>query len=159
MVDENQNDDEVYQINEEVDSIEFEMKALQDNIESMEEKQDFIQSKITNYNAELVGLNPDDIEQLRFDEVQSIEGARACLEAFFGILLDVNVYKKQLEALSLQNEATIDTLKSEVEELTNIQKANEISFQKQLEQLIKEYKEKEDLMMRIILENGGIDFD
>ena len=64
-----------------------------------------------------------------------------------------------MEALSLQNEATIDTLKLEVEELTNIQKANEISFQKQLEQLNKEYKEKEDLMMRIILENGGIDFD
>ena len=38
MQDENQNDDEIYQINEEVDSIEFEMKAVQDNVESMEEK-------------------------------------------------------------------------------------------------------------------------
>lgn len=53
---------------------------------------------MSNYNSELIGLSPDDVEQLNFSEVQSIEGARACLGAFFGILLDVNVYKKQLEA-------------------------------------------------------------
>jgi hypothetical protein len=53
--------------------------------------------KISNISSELVGLSPDDVEQLSFAEVQSIEGARACLGAFFGILLDVNVYKKQLE--------------------------------------------------------------
>ena len=55
---------------------------------------DFINLKISNYNTELIGLSPDDIEQLNFSEVQSIEGARTCLGAFFGILLDVNVYKK-----------------------------------------------------------------
>jgi len=87
-------EDEVYQIQEELDGIEFEMKAVRENIESLEEKQDFVQNKISNYNVELVELDPDDVEQLRFDEVQSIEGARACLEAFFGILLEVNVYKK-----------------------------------------------------------------
>lgn len=73
------------------------MKCISDNIESLEEKLDFVNMKISNFNAELVGLSPDDVEQLRFEQVQSIEGARACLGAFFGILLEVNVYKKQLE--------------------------------------------------------------
>ena len=66
-------------------------------MESLEEKIDFINLKVTNINSELVSLSPDDIETLNFKEVQSIEGARACLGAFFNILLDVNVNKKELE--------------------------------------------------------------
>jgi len=42
----------------------MEMKAIQDNIESLEEKQDFISLKISNINSELVGLSPDDVESL-----------------------------------------------------------------------------------------------
>jgi hypothetical protein len=53
--------------------------------------------KVSNINSELINLSPDDIEKLNFKEVQSIEGARACLAAFFNILLDVNVNKKLLE--------------------------------------------------------------
>jgi myo-inositol catabolism protein IolC len=63
----------------------------------LEEKFDFIETKLSQINAELLQFSPDDVEQLRFEQVQSIEGARACLGAFFGILLDINVYKKQLE--------------------------------------------------------------
>lgn len=114
---------------------------------------------MSNINSELIGLSPDDVEQLRFDEVQSIEGARACLGAFFGILLDVNVYKKHLEVQNLHNDATIDALKSQIEELNNVQKANEINFQKQIEQINKDYRQKEDLMLRIIMESGGVDME
>lgn len=73
------------------------MKAVSDNIETLEEKFDFINDKVGQVNIEILKFSPDDIEQLKFDQVQSIEGARACLGAFFGILLDVNIYKKQLE--------------------------------------------------------------
>jgi hypothetical protein len=79
-----------------------------------------VSQKLSTISTSLINLSPDDIEKLRFDEVQSIEGARACLGAFFGILLDVNVYKKQLENQTILNEATIDTLKSKVDDLTNI---------------------------------------
>lgn len=73
------------------------MKAIQESVENIEEKFDFIEAKVSQINTELLGFSPDDIQQLRFEQVQSIEGARACLGAFFGILLDINVYKKQLE--------------------------------------------------------------
>ena len=67
-------------------------------MDNLEEKLDFIKSKITGFKVAITEFSPDDIDQLKFEEVQSIEGARACLAAFFGILLDVNVYKRQLEA-------------------------------------------------------------
>lgn len=39
--------------------------------------------------------------------------------------------------------------------MTNLQRVNEINFQKQLELINKEYKEKEEVMVRIIMENSG----
>ena len=36
-------------------------------MESLEEKLDFINLKISNINIEVIKLNPDDVEQLKFD--------------------------------------------------------------------------------------------
>ena len=96
----------------------------------MEGKHEFIEEKISGINTAVIEFSPDDIEQLRFEEVQSIEGARACLSAFFSILLDVNVYKRQLENQNAQHEANIQTLTAQYEELVQFQQANELSFQK-----------------------------
>jgi len=73
------------------------MRAIQDNLDNMEEKNAFIDGKISGIKTAIIEFNPEDVDQLKFEEVQSIEGARACLGAFFGILLDVNVYKRELE--------------------------------------------------------------
>lgn len=127
------NEEEMYQLNEEIEHLDFEMRAVQENIETLEEKNDFIESKMSSIQVELTSFSPSDIEALRFDSIHSIEGARACLGAFFGILLDVNVYKKQLENQARASEALIDGLQLELEELRKIQQANEHHFQKQIE--------------------------
>ena len=103
-------DQEIYDINEEVNQLTFEAKVIYDNIETLEEKFDFIENKILQANNELQQYSPNEIEALNFDAVQSIEGARACLGAFFSILLDVNVENRQLRADVLQNQATIDSM-------------------------------------------------
>lgn len=87
-------EEELYNINEQIDQLNLEMKEIQDGLDNLEEKHDFIEGKITGINTAVIEFSPDDIEQLKFEEVQSIEGARACLGAFFNILLDVNVNKR-----------------------------------------------------------------
>ena len=47
----------------------------------------------------------------------------------------------------------------QMEEMRKIQQASEINFQKELEQMTREYKEKEDTMIRIIMENGGSELE
>lgn len=47
----------------------MELKQIYDNIESLEEKLDFINLKVTNINSQLVSLQPDDIQTLDFHEV------------------------------------------------------------------------------------------
>lgn len=55
-------DEELYSINEQIEELDLESKTIQDNIESLEEKLDFINLKLSNYNSELIGISPDDIE-------------------------------------------------------------------------------------------------
>lgn len=43
--------------------------------------------------------------------------------------------------------------------MRKIQLANEVNFQKELEQISAEYKQKEEMMMRIIMENGGAELE
>ncbi len=45
------------------------MKEITDNLESLDEKREFVSSKINALNSELVLLSPDDIEALNFNEV------------------------------------------------------------------------------------------
>ena len=47
----------------------------------------------------------------------------------------------------------------QLEELKNMLQANELSFQTNLEQLNKEYADKEELLIKIIMENGEIDME
>ncbi len=47
----------------------------------------------------------------------------------------------------------------QLEELKNMLQANELSFQTNLDQLNKEYADKEELLIKIIMENGEIDMD
>jgi len=47
----------------------------------------------------------------------------------------------------------------QLEEMKNVLQANELSFQTNLEQLNKEYADKEELLIKIIMENGDIDME
>ena len=42
-------------------------------------------------------MNPEDVKPLGFEEIRSVEGAKITLVAFFSVLLDLNVYKEELE--------------------------------------------------------------
>jgi hypothetical protein len=68
------------------------LRAQQENLDSLEERNDFIEGKISNIKTQLIEFNPSDVEELKL-EVNSIEAARTCLSTFFTILLDVNVDK------------------------------------------------------------------
>ena len=137
----------------------LDMRVIQDSLDNLEEKNDFIQNQLTHIKTSIIEFNPSDIEELKFDEVQSLEGARACLSAFFTILLDTNVYKQELEAQNQQQIAILEGLNMQLEEMKNVLQANELTFQTNLEQLNKEYADKEELLIKIIMENGDIDME
>ena len=66
--------------------------------------------KITSVNTELVSLSPDQVDALDFSQIQSVEGARACLGAFFNSLLESNVKNKEMEKYASQMEGKLQEI-------------------------------------------------
>ena len=78
------------------------MKNVQDHIESLEDKQTFLNNKISKYNCDLIKLkNPSNTNILEEIPLQTAEGLKAILKTFFDILLDKNItireYESQME--------------------------------------------------------------
>ena len=150
-------DEQIYQVNEEIQDLELEVKQIYESIESLEEKLDFVNLKITSVNTELVSLSPDQVDALDFSQIQSVEGARACLGAFFNSLLESNVKNKEMEKYASQMEGKLQEIQLQVEESAQQVMASERAFMQEMEQARQEYQEREKLLFKIIQEYGGPD--
>ena len=56
---------------------------------------------------EVSAWDPDSIKPPRFRGLNSVEMARATLKTFFMVLLDLNVYKRDLETKCIEQDETI----------------------------------------------------
>jgi len=63
----------------------------------MDQTLDFINKKINEVSLEMNSIDADNIEPLQFRGLQSVDAARITLQTFFAVLLDINVYKRDLE--------------------------------------------------------------
>lgn len=67
----------------------------------------YVQVKVTKLEDEIQAWDPDSIKPPRFRGLNSVEMARATLKTFFMVLLDLNVYKKDLETKCIEQDETI----------------------------------------------------
>jgi uncharacterized coiled-coil protein SlyX len=100
------------------------IQNITDALESLDETLNFVSKKINTLTEEVTALDIDNIAPLKFSGLQSVDAARVTLQTFFGVLLDINVYKRDLEMKCIdQDEAIlglnekIGALQSRVEEL------------------------------------------
>lgn len=59
-------------------------------------------------------MDADHIEPLKFSGLQSVEAARVTLQTFFSVMLDVNVYKRDLETKCIESDEQILELNAEM---------------------------------------------
>ena len=59
------------------------------------EEQGFIHSKITQRSKQLIEVRPNSVDSMVFADVQTLEGARACIGTFFQLLLDSNLQLRE----------------------------------------------------------------
>ena len=64
-------------------------------MKSYEEEQGFVHSKITQRSKELIEVRPMGVDSMVFADVQTLEGARACIGTFFQLLLDSNLQLRE----------------------------------------------------------------
>ena len=66
-------------------------------MEILEEKRNFINNKVIEIDRQLIESRPESSDTRIFDNVQSIEGARACIEICFQLLFELTLTKNETE--------------------------------------------------------------
>lgn len=124
--------DQLEEVDQEIRGCELELEAINENISSLDEKLEFVNEKISVFNKEVIEIDPEGIEALRFEEIGNLEEAKVYLGSFFNIFLEMNVYRSMVENKILEQEDSIDKLKSEIAELNNKIQASEIKFREEI---------------------------
>jgi hypothetical protein len=99
---------------------------------SLEDKLDFVAEKISVFKKEVIAINPEGIERLRFEEITNLEEAKIYLGSFFNIFLEMNVYRSMVENKILEQDEVIDKLTFEVSDLNAKLQASEIKFREEI---------------------------
>ena len=124
--------DALEDVDQEIRAYELELNNINENMNSLEDKLDFINEKISVFKKEVIEINPEGIESLRFEEITNLEEAKIYLGSFFNIFLEMNVYRNMVENKILEQEDTIEKYKEEIESLNNKLQASEVKFREEI---------------------------
>lgn len=85
------------EIEGELEDVCLESDSITATLDVLEEHLDHVDTKITQIRAEIKAFDMDSVQPPRFKGLNNVDNARATLKTFFMVLLDLNVYKKDLE--------------------------------------------------------------
>jgi chromosome segregation ATPase len=95
------------EIEAELDDIALESESITSTLDTLEEHLNFVTVKVNKLVHEIKSFDPESIKPPRFRGLNSVEMARATLSTFFMVLLDLNVYKRELEQKCIEQDETV----------------------------------------------------
>lgn len=90
------------EIDQELDDCALESESITQTLDTLEEHLSYVEGKLTKIQDEISEWDPDSIKPPRFKGLNSVEMAKATLKTFFMVLLDLNVYKRDLESKCIE---------------------------------------------------------
>lgn len=114
----------IMELEEELYQLTFHQETLMSAFESCEDSLNRHYSRLADLQEEAQALNAQSQDMLKFPELKSVHAARMTLEVFFSQLLDLNLWKRDLENKCIQSgdeildlQAKIDLLNKHIHEL------------------------------------------
>jgi Leucine-rich repeat (LRR) protein len=92
------------EIEVELEDIATESSSITQTLDTLEEHLNFVNNKINKLKEEIASFDMDSIQAPRFKGLSSVEMARKTLRTFFMVLLDLNVYKRELETKLIEQD-------------------------------------------------------
>lgn len=102
------------EIEVELEDIATESSSITQTLDTLEEHLAFVSSKINKIREEIASFDVNNIEAPRFKGLSSVEMARKTLRTFFLVLLDLNVYKRELETKLIEQDEKLIELTTQV---------------------------------------------
>lgn len=90
------------EVEESLEEINLESNSITETLDVLEQSLEFVQSKINQASTEVKTFDMDSIQPPMFKGLNSVEMARATLRTFFMVMLDLNVYKRDLEGKCIE---------------------------------------------------------
>ena len=104
----------IIELEEEIYQASLEIERVTEALDSLEETLRFHDERCNLLTEEAQAVDADHIEPLKFSGLQSVEAARVTLQTFFSVMLDVNVYKRDLETKCIESDEQILELNAEM---------------------------------------------
>ena len=100
----------VLEIDDQLKDLALEMSSITETLDMLLETVDFVQSKVNQVTEEIEGFDIDSVQPMSFNALDSIESAKATLKTFFQVVLDLNIYKRDLEQKCLEQDENVISL-------------------------------------------------
>lgn len=85
------------EIEGQLEDVVLESDSITATLDVLEEHLDHVELKINQIRSEIKAFDLESVQPPRFKGLNNVETARATLKTFFMVLLDLNVYKRDLE--------------------------------------------------------------
>lgn len=102
------------EIEAELEDVIIESDSITSTLDTLDEHQQYLIVKVNKLTEEVNSIDMESIQPPRFRGLSSVENARATLRTFFMVLLDLNVYKRDLENKCIEQDETILELNSTI---------------------------------------------
>ena len=102
------------EIEAELEDVCLESDSITATLDVLEEHLDHVETKVGQIRSEIKAFDLDSVQAPRFKGLNNVDNARATLKTFFMVLLDLNVYKKDLENKLIEQDETVLELSSKV---------------------------------------------
>ncbi len=102
------------EIEAELEDVIIESDSINSTLDTLDEHLQYLIVKVNKLTEEVNSIDMDSIQPPRFRGLSSVENAKATLRTFFMVLLDLNVYKRDIENKCIEQDETILELTSTI---------------------------------------------
>ena len=107
----------VLEIEDQLKDVALEINSITETLDMLEETLAFVQSQAHQVEEEIESFDLDSVQPLSFSALDSVESARATLKTFFQVVLDLNIYKRDLETKCIEQDENVIRLTAGVRTL------------------------------------------
>lgn len=133
------------------------MDEVNEKLEFLETRQKFINQQILELIRLQEEIRPDAIDSKVMDNVQSLEGARACISIFFQLLLEAKLMTNEVyRDVELKN-VEVDNLEKHLEQLKQLIYVKNQYHESAIQELQQSFSQREKLWFNVVIEKTGID--
>lgn len=102
------------EIEDQLKDIGLEIGSITETLDMLEQTLEFVQSKVNQVTEEIESFDLESVQPLSFNALESIESAKATLRTFFQVVLDLNIYKRDIENKCIEQDEQIIQLQASV---------------------------------------------